>query len=574
MFINERPQQQSLIASQQKPPSGVPAPQPMIESVGEPASSPGDGVELKNSKDMKIPQATVQDGVIVSGKSERKTEKDKAPACVPDGEKEGRKETPKEPASPVALTILYTNDLHGYVEDHPPRGDEKIVGGFARTTAKINEERAKERDGALALNGGDFFDGGFYSRSTDGEIVGKAIQATGFDAIVLGNHDLNWGREAFRKIAEEMGTDILAANLVDKTKDGTLDSLKPYKIVDYAGMKIGIIGITAPETGISGPDKATIQITDPAVKTKQYMDELKNEQKVDMVIILSHLGEKDDIKLAEQVKGIDVIVGSHSHTAIKTPEKVGDTLIVQAGGDGDYVGKLKVSYDPNKQCVVDYKGELIPITAEIAPDPTVEQIMAPYMQKFKPKAEKLLGHVKEELNMFERSLESTNLTNLFVDAQKKDSDVAIASMFSIRRGISSGPVTAYDLFNTYPFDNELLQVETKGANVLSYLESGLREPGRGMYTLFSGINIEYNPDLPEKKRITSVTFNGQKLARADFEKKDLKVSMDDYSHGKSYFKDGAVVKKYGKVYDILQEYFTNPDSLARLSAEPRYKKAE
>jgi 2',3'-cyclic-nucleotide 2'-phosphodiesterase (5'-nucleotidase family) len=472
-------------------------------------------------------------------------------------------------AGPVSLTILHTNDLHGYVEEHPPMGEEKIIGGFARLAGTLEDERSKDREGTITLDGGDFFEGGCYSRFTNGEIVAKAYDAVDFDAAAVGNHDMNWGRKAFKAITDQAGTDFLANNITDRTGDGTLDSVKPYKIIERKGLRIGIIGTTTPETA-SGPDRATLSIEDPVAKTREYVEELKGDKNVDLVILLSHLGRADDIKLAEQVKGIDVIVGSHSHTAIRTPDRAGDTLIVQAGGEGDYLGKLTVSYDPSKRAIVDYSGELIPITAETTPDPRVEGIIAPYMEQLRPLKEKILGHVDEDLRLFDRSLETTNLTNLYIDAQKKDSDVAVASLFSLRKGIPKGEVTSYDLYNAYPFDNKLLQVETRGAQVLKYLEAALpRESFNGVTAIVSGLTFEYDLSRPENQRITSITCGGKKLSRKQFEKMPLKVSIDSYTQGDPCFEKSPVVKKFGKVFDVLEKHFSTPGALDNLSPAPR-----
>jgi len=482
--------------------------------------------------------------------------------------KQGNKAA-REGTEPVSLTILHTNDLHGYVEEHPPTGEEQIIGGFARLAGALEEERSKDREGTITLDGGDFFEGGAYSRFTNGEIVAKAYDAVDFDAAAVGNHDMNWGRKAFKTITDQAATDFLANNITDRTGDGTLDSIRPYKIIERKGLRIGIIGTTTPETA-DGPDKATLRIEDPAAKTKEYVDELKRDNKVDMIILLSHLGRADDMKLAQQVKGIDIIVGSHSHTAIRTPDKSGDTLIVQAGGEGDYLGKLTVSYDPSKHAIVDYTGELIPITADIPPDPQVEGIIAPYMEQLRPLREKVLGHVDEDLRLFDRSLEPTNLTNLYIDAQKKDSDVAVASMFSLRNGISKGDITAYDLYNAYPFDNRLIQVETKGAQVLKYLEAALpREGYNGVSALVSGLTFEYDLSRPENRRITSVTCGGKKLSRKQFEKMPLKVSIDDYTQGDPCFEKSPVVKKFGKVFDVLERHLSTPGALDNISSAPR-----
>jgi 5'-nucleotidase / UDP-sugar diphosphatase len=528
---------------------------------------PKSAVENKTGE----PTAQIKDSISLEESRERPKTLDTASLPRPSAGEQAQKGGDDRSAS---ITIIHTNDLHGYVEDHRPQKEEQIVGGIARIASKVKELKAENPEGVILLDGGDIFDGGFYSKYTDGEIIGRTFQAMDYDAIALGNHDLGWGRPAFKNIADEIGADFLAANVKDLSHDGSLDSLKPYKIIEKKGLKIGVLGITSRLAAVSGPDRGSIEVGDPVESIKDSLKTLKSREHVDLVVLLSHRGYDDDVKLAQKESGIDIIVGSHSHTAMKKAEKVGNTIIVQAGAEGDYVGELKITFDRAGKSITAFDGRLIPITEDIAPDPQVEDIMAPYMKKLNPLREKVLGTVAEELKMYDNSVESTNLTNLFIDAQMMDSDMALASMFSIRKGIDKGTITTYDLFNAYPYENELFQVSTKGENVVNFLESALRDGYKGVYTLFSGLTYEYNPALIEGSRITSVTYKGKKFTRREFAGEPLKVSMDNYIQGKSYFKGSTVDKKYGRVFDILQDYLTRPSSLAGLSSDARYTKVD
>ncbi|MDQ7821164.1 MAG: bifunctional UDP-sugar hydrolase/5'-nucleotidase [Candidatus Eremiobacteraeota bacterium] len=470
----------------------------------------------------------------------------------------------------VKLTILHTNDCHGYVDEHKPEGDEAITGGIARTASEIKKKRAENPEGTITLDGGDFFDGGFYSKYTDGKIVSNAYHEIKPDAIALGNHDLSWGSKKFASLAKEIGSPVVAANLTDLTEEKSLRAVKPYVLVERKGLKIGIVGITSKMTANSSPEKGSVKIEEPLPSIEKYVTMLKNDEKADMVVLLSHLGYDKDREVAESVKGIDVIVGSHSHTAMEKGEKVKDTLIVQAGGEGDYLGEVELVFNREKGTMVSCDARLMPITSKIEADPQVEKILAPYMEKFRPLKEKVLAHTDEDLAMYDERVLPTNLTNLFVDAQKKDADLALSSMFSLRGGIPKGPITLGDLFEVYPFDNELIQVKTNGAGVLGYLETAFRDGYKGNYTLFSGLTLQYDRSLPEGERITTVNYEGRDYPRKDFEKLTLRVNMDNYTHRKSWFKTGTILKKYGKVFDVLKDYLQENKSFKNISAEVRY----
>jgi len=469
----------------------------------------------------------------------------------------------------INLKFIHMNDFHGYVEELDKPEQEGAIGGITRLAGQIKELKSENPDGTVTLDGGDIYDGGFYSKITKGEIVSKPVGAMGFDASVIGNHDVTWGLDAYAAIAKDMNTDILgAANITDLSPGGDLKFMKPYKILERQGVKIGILGLASPMTSLSTPQKGLIEVGDPRKTAESFVKKLRDEEKVDMVVLLSHLGHDEDVKIAEKVKGIDLIVGAHSHTAMKDAEKVGDSIIVQAGGEGKYVGDLNLVFDPSSKKIVSYKENLIPITADIKPDPTVTKIIAPYIEKYEKVKNEVIGKTSENLETIQNK--RTSLSNLFVDAQKKDSDLAVTSSFSIRKGIEKGDVTVGKLFQMYPFDNELVQVKSKGADVLKFLEGGLRfvEGGKDNYALVSGLSYEFNPSLLEGNRITSVTFKGKKMTPKEFAKKSITMSMDNYTYGKSYFKEGKMLQKYGRVFDVLKDYIKENSPLKNLSSDP------
>lgn len=468
----------------------------------------------------------------------------------------------------VSLSFIHTNDLHGYTASRKKPVEDGIVGGMARVAGEIESLRARNPECTVVVDGGDIFDGGFYSKYTSGEAVSRPFAQIGYDAVTLGNHDVSWGAAKVAEIAKESNTDFLAANLLDASPGGQLGFLKPYKVVERGGVKIGILGLTTPMTALSSPQKGIMEVESPVETAAHYIRKMKKDDGVDMVVVLSHLGYDEDVNLAEKVNDIDVIVGAHSHTVMKDAEEVNGTVIVQAGSEGRYVGDLEISFNPEDKKIVSYKENLVPINGEIKPDEKTEAVLAPYIEKFKPLKDKVLGRTDEAL--VQSNEKRTNLHRFFIDAQKMDSDLSVASAFSVRRGIDKGDVTFGKLFQMYPFDNELLQVKVKGENVVKFLEGGLSyvDDTHDTATLVSGLTYRFNPALEEGHRITSLTLDGKKISVDEFRKKNLTVSMDNYTHGKSCFRDGEIVKKYGKVFDILQHAMeTGSPARAMTSAE-------
>ncbi|MEQ8190452.1 MAG: 5'-nucleotidase C-terminal domain-containing protein [Candidatus Eremiobacterota bacterium] len=468
----------------------------------------------------------------------------------------------------VNLKFIHINDFHGYSDEFRVPQDEGITGGINRVASEIKKLRNENPYGAITLDGGDIYEGGMYTKFSQGEIVSSFYKHMKFDAGVIGNHDMSWGLEAYAKIANGCGHDFLGANVTDNSPEKHLSFLKPYKVIEKQGVKIGIIGLTTFMTSVGPPGRKIVDIEKPEVTAEKYIKELKEKEHVDMVVVLSHMGSDNDAALAEKVKGIDIIVGAHCHTALKEPRKAGNTILVQAGHGGQYVGNLDIVFDKDNKKIACYEGKLIPVTGDIKPDPEVTKLTAPYVEKYKSINRQVLGKTDMELpySMTNR----TALSSFFIDAQKMDSDLSASSLFCIRKGINKGDITYGDLFNMYPFDNELLQVKTKGESVISYLESGLRfyTPGKDNSSMISGLTYDFNPDLVGGHRITSVTFKGRKYTREEFARLNVTVNMDNYTYGKACFRRGTVEKSYGPVFDVLKDYLKNSGTLNNLSDKP------
>lgn len=115
----------------------------------------------------------------------------------------------------VSLSIIHTNDLHGYIATQEKPVEDDIVGGMARVAGEIASLKARNPECTIVVDGGDIFDGGFYSKYTGGEVVSRPFAQIGYDAVTLGNHDVSWGPAKVAEIAKDSNTDFLAANMVD-----------------------------------------------------------------------------------------------------------------------------------------------------------------------------------------------------------------------------------------------------------------------------------------------------------------------------------------------------------------------
>ena len=230
------------------------------------------------------------------------------------------------------LRILYVNDFHGYAEPHRPAGSSEAVGGIAYLAAEVNRLRAGQP--TLLLAAGDMIQGNQWANFFQGESSIRVMNTMGFDAMVVGNHEFDFGQEVLKQRIGEAAFPVLGANV-----EG-LPEIRPYVLKEIGGWKVLIIGVVTEDTpvmthprnvrGLSfRPPESTIRQIGPAAL-----------QEADLVIVLSHLGLPADRRLAQQVGGIHLIVGGHTHTRIEQPIRVNDTWIVQAWEHGKVLGCL------------------------------------------------------------------------------------------------------------------------------------------------------------------------------------------------------------------------------------------
>ena len=217
------------------------------------------------------------------------------------------------------LVILHTNDTHSHMD---PLRDGK--GGIIERAALVDSVRKADGEGkVLLLHAGDFDQGTSYYSQLHGRLEAKMLNLMRYDAVALGNHEFDDGIEDLTERLRDVTCPVVCANL-DLSAFELGQYVKPYTIVNKGGMKIGIIGLEADiSTCVSKTTASRIPQLDPAEVTNKWAKYLREEEKCDMVIVLSHYGYvgdneemPDDQTLAAKVKGVDLFVSGHSHTFV------------------------------------------------------------------------------------------------------------------------------------------------------------------------------------------------------------------------------------------------------------------
>lgn len=260
----------------------------------------------------------------------------------------------------LKLTILHTNDVHSRIEPFPMDGSRmQGLGGAARRAALIKKIR-QEQEHVLLLDAGDIFQGTPYFNVYGGELEMKLMSQMGYDAATIGNHDFDAGIDGLYKQLPNANFPLINCNY-DFSNTVLKDKVKPYQIFNRGHIKIGILGVGIELNGLVPKTmyKET-QYLDPISNANKIAVQLKNDEKCDFVICLSHLGYKygenkiSDIVLANKSQHIDLIIGGHTHTFLDEPmveaNLDGDPVLInQVGWAGAVLGRLDIFFERNRK---------------------------------------------------------------------------------------------------------------------------------------------------------------------------------------------------------------------------------
>jgi 5'-nucleotidase len=266
---------------------------------------------------------------------------------------------PDAPASSGRITLLHTNDTHSRIEPFGPgNGAISGLGGMARRATLVKQLR-QQLGAVLLLDAGDTFQGTPYFNRYKGRLDYQLMRMVGYDAGTLGNHDFDNGVGMLVEAMESMEQlkhanppfSFVNCNFDFKGAPALGKRVRPYLVKTFPGMRVGITGVGVAFAGLVAPkNHEGITWKDPYESLKPVVKHLRDIEKVDLVVVLSHLGYNlngsapDDLQMPGQVAGIDAIIGGHSHTFLDKPTKVaqakGETLIFQVGFGGVNLGRM------------------------------------------------------------------------------------------------------------------------------------------------------------------------------------------------------------------------------------------
>jgi len=280
-------------------------------------------------------------------------------------------------AEEKTFTIIHSNDLHSHLLgfaptlDYTPNktGDDDMLGGWARIATVIKDAKKERKNPTLVLDGGDFLMGTlFHMVSREYSFELRLMKEMGYDAVTLGNHEFDLMPKGLARIIQS-GHDkggipqIVSSNLIfskESKKDDSLEKvyksglIKSHHVIERDGIKFGFFGLIGKGAAEVAPFASPVKFDDQIKVSKAMVDILRNKEKVDVVICISHSGicedktRSEDEILAKEVRGIDVIISGHSHTKTEGAINVNDTIIVQAWEYGKEIGIMDLSLKDGK----------------------------------------------------------------------------------------------------------------------------------------------------------------------------------------------------------------------------------
>ncbi len=439
------------------------------------------------------------------------------------------------------------------------------MGGFAHIATLVKQVRAERPKKVLLLDGGDTIQGSATSLWSRGLDMVQAVNQLGVE-VFAAHWEFTFGIDRVRELfgdREKKGLfkgDFVAHNVKDALWGDPV--FPPYTIREVGGVKIGVIGQAFPYTPISHPQRFVPNLTFGIQEERagELVRELREKHRVDLVVLLSHNGMDVDKKMASRVRGIDVILGGHTHDGVPKPFRIGKTLVINSGAHGKFLSRLDLEVKGRE--IKAYRYKLIPVISKhIPPDPEMADLIRKIREPYEKKLNEALG-VAESL-LWRRGNFNGGFDEVVLDALLKHYDAQIAFSPGFRWGVSllpGQPITLDDVYThtslTYP---HTWTREMTGAEIHAIMEDVAdnlfnKDPyyqQGGDMVRVGGVTYAIRPDSDMGKRISDIQIGGK--------------PMDPQKRYKATGWASMMVVEGPPVFDVVANYLR---SVKRVKADP------
>lgn len=417
---------------------------------------------------------------------------------------------PDLPAKPIV--ILYENDVHCSVDGYP-------------ILVSIRNESLSTTEWVSTISCGDFASGGIVGAISKGEQIARIMNYVGYDAVVLGNHEFDYGIEQMFNITDSLDATVLCANL--KNIQTAEHPYQAYHIVKYGDVDIAYIGFTTTTSGTvtslsdeQGNPLYSLMRDDFYTNAQHFIDEARRDG-ADYVIALAHLGDSQNdgmhpssTSLVANTTGLDAVIDGHDHHVIEemfVNDKEGKAvLLTSSGSNFQYVGKLTINTDGKIRSALVSTGD-----SGITPDNGAAQFVNEIKEEVESLGNFTIGHCDVDLSIYDENgkrivrKQETNIGDFCADAFRlfTGADIALVNGGGIRADIKKGEVLFNDLYNVMPFGDMIATGSLTGeqlVDVLEYAVSYLPSEA-GVFMQVSGLRFKINPNIPSPVVMDSVS---------------------------------------------------------------------
>jgi len=406
-------------------------------------------------------------------------------------------------AAPEArITLLQVNDV--YTLDAV---DDGRRGGFARLATLIKRVR-RENPATLVALAGDTISPSVASMVLRGEQMIAGLNAVGLDLATFGNHEFDFGPALLRERMRESTFTWVSANVLDRRSGQPFGGARPDVTLTLAGVRLGVFGLTTPETARTSNPGADVEFRDPIAVARTVSGEMrKGGAQLVVAVTHQHLAADRALAAAPGVD-VDVILGGHEHEPLVAEE--GKTLITKAGSDARYVVQVDLWFGSDGH-LRERSWSFREVSARIEPDPDVAKVVAAYAERLGRELDVVVGRTTTPLEARRAPLrtQETNLGDFVADAMRArlKTDVAMLNGGGIRsdRVVQPGPLTRRDVASLLPFGNVVVVLEVTGRQLREALEHGLAQRDRegGGFLQIGGIALTFDPSRAAGSRIVT-----------------------------------------------------------------------
>jgi 5'-nucleotidase len=363
----------------------------------------------------------------------------------------------------MKIHFFHTNDVHSHFEEYLQ---------VATQMRRHREEVQAKGEPAFTFEIGDHADRKrMETEGTFGRTNAALLKQMRYDAWTFGNNEgLTLPKSSWSDVVHEAQLPVLVANLFDMETREPHPEFEPYLILERGGVRIAVLGLTV--SFFDFYKMFGIHAEHPRDTFSRLIPEIKSQQ-VDLIVLMSHLGLNTDRQIAEEIPEIDIIFGGHTHNALEEPEKIGKTIICQAGCYGSHYGHLEIEWDAKKGEIVSFQGGAIARDESLEPDADLVELLTHWQEHAANELTQVVAYLDEPL---EHALSGdSQLANVLTDGMRRLTGAPIAMINAglLSHGLIAGPVTRADMLTCFPGPSIPVVVELTGAQILSLLHKGI-----------------------------------------------------------------------------------------------------